>query len=366
MEPNKPAPTTDSASNGQADSASKPSPRRLMWAGIGVAIVLLVPVLLTAWFVRGFAMNEVKRFVGHKGAVLSAAMSPDGQHVFSGGEDSTVRMWDVRTGKELKQFSAHKFGVSALAVSPDGKELLSTDNETVCLWDIASGKLRLPIRMLKEAVTGIAFGPDGPRAISVSNKEHRLHVWAVAETKLLKPLCEIALEDELIDNVALSADTHLAITAGKHGISIWDLQTKKLLHRMKGHTGPVIRAVFSPDGKLAATGGMDATIRIWDVATSKELRVLRGPRSVIVALAFDREGGRLLSGASARRDLAFDRHSPVVERRPLRLWDTKTGQELSFVEGPAGAIWAVEFSPEGDCALSAGEQEMVQIWTLPR
>jgi WD40 repeat protein len=294
------------------------------------------------------------------------AFAPDGQHVFSGGEDTTVRMWDVKTGKEQKQFTAHKFGVSALVVSPDGKELLSTDNETVCLWKIASGELLIPIRMLQEAVTGVAFGPDGPRAVSVSNKEHRLHLWAVAKTKLLTPLCEIVLEDELIDSVALSADTRLAITAGKKSVCIWDLKTKKLHHSLKGHTGPVIRAIFSPDGKLAASGGMDATIRIWDVETGKELRVLRGATSVIVALAFDWDGGRLLSGASARRDLAFDRHSPVVERRPLRLWDPKTGQELSFAAGPAGAVWAVAFSSDGDFALSGGEQQIVQMWALPR
>ncbi len=362
MEPDQPAPTA----NGQADAGQKRSSRHTFWAVVAVAIVLIAPILLVAWLTRGFAMDEVQRFVGHEGSVLSVAFAPDGKHIFSGGADTTVRMWDVQTGKELKRFLDHKFGVSALAVSADGAQLLSSDNETICLWDIPKRKLVIPIRMLQEAVTGVAFGPDGPRAVSVSNQQHRLHLWAVTETKLLAPLCKIALDDESIETVALSADTRMAITAGKKSVCVWDLQTKKLRHRLTGHTLPAIRAVFSPDGKLAASGGMDRTIRLWDVETGKELRVLNGPTSVVVALAFDRNSRRLLSGASARRDVEFDKHNPVVDRRPLRLWDTKTSQEITFVKGPAGAVWAVAFSSDGAFALSGGEQQIVQMWALPR
>jgi WD40 repeat protein len=37
--------------------------------------------------------EELRRFVGHTGAVLSASFSPDGRYVLTGSGDQTARLW---------------------------------------------------------------------------------------------------------------------------------------------------------------------------------------------------------------------------------------------------------------------------------
>ena len=42
---------------------------------------------------------------GHTDGVYSLAVSPDGQYVFSGSGDKTIKQWDVSSGSEVRSLS---------------------------------------------------------------------------------------------------------------------------------------------------------------------------------------------------------------------------------------------------------------------
>ena len=77
---------------------------------------------------------------GHEGAVNCVHASKDGTRLVSGGDDQTVRVWDVKTGKLVSTMSGHDDRVLSVCFSPDGKKIASgARDKTVRIWDAATG-----------------------------------------------------------------------------------------------------------------------------------------------------------------------------------------------------------------------------------
>ncbi len=125
---------------------------------------------------------------------------------------------------------------------------------------------------------------------------------------------------------------------------IWDTQGKELAV-LKGHTGYVISARFSEDGKRILTASIDNTARIWDTQ-GKELAVLKGHTGYVNSARFSEDGKRILTASIDNT---------------ARIWDTQ-GKELAVLKGHTGYVNSARFSDDGKRILTASGDNTARIW----
>ena len=83
---------------------------------------------------------QTRRFapgrLGHEAGIGAVAISPEGDRVFTGSSDRTIRIWDSASGDVLLILHGHRAEITDLAITPDGRRLLSASRDaTVRVWD---------------------------------------------------------------------------------------------------------------------------------------------------------------------------------------------------------------------------------------
>jgi WD40 repeat protein len=245
----------------------------------------------------------------------------------SGNWDTTVRLWDIASGAEIATLRGHTGPVLIVALSPDGSLLASgaTDKEwqkaEVKLWDVRTRTELASLPGVADAVGGLAFSPDG-KTLAVGN------------------------------------------VSGS--VFLWDIVSKQVRKRFKGHTTGTL-VIWSRDGSRLVSGGND--IRIWDAAKGELLRATQpvgNKTDECFGLAMTKDGKLLASGS---------------HRGNIRIWDAATGKAvLTLREAPSRAkptvrpiadllkeiendVYSVALSPD-DTLLAAGVGPTVRIWDI--
>jgi WD40 repeat protein len=280
--------------------------------------------IVTLWSVPTGRLDRT--FTGHEGPVESLAAGPGGTLAFSGGEDKTIRAWDLAEGKPIRSLPIPAPAAS-LAVSPDGKILVVGGRDgLVRLLDSAEGRELAAFEGHKGAVEGLVLlSPDLKRLATVS-ADGTGRIWSIpggwpAEPK---PAAEGGAEPAAPGPAAANAVV------------------------LSGHAGPVHSLAVSPDGAALLTGGEDGTIRLWDPSDGSAKGELAAPRGgAVLSLAFHPDGKSVAIGSAdgLARIVAF----PSGQVR----------QELRSHRGP---VRSVVFSPAGDRIATAGDEGGIKVW----
>ncbi|MCU1265250.1 MAG: hypothetical protein JWM21_1568 [Acidobacteria bacterium] len=168
------------------------------------------------------------------------------------------------------------------------------------------------------------------------------------------------------------------------------LQVKELPYfhaLLRGHSGSVNKAIFSPDGSRVATVSDDGTARLWNTANGQELRrvELEPP---VTDVAFNSDG-TLVAIASSNLVTLWDPnngfyyhlkgHNGEVRRVAFSptnkqllassdnvgvgiVWDVNEKQEAQWLRRHTGRVNDIEWSTQGPLLVTAGADSTAWVW----
>ncbi|ETO29944.1 WD-40 repeat protein, partial [Reticulomyxa filosa] len=218
--------------------------------------------------------KEIHILLGHLDAVNDARFSPTCESIVSCSDDKTVRLWDVDLGKEKKILEGHLGSISRVQFSPDGKMLVSSSSDgTIRLWDVVSGRELQCLQEIPNIVTDVQFSPDGQTVVSLA-KDFAIVIWDTIRLQFSFDGCLLCVADG--ETIRL-----LNVKSGR--------EIKKLLR----HSGNINDVQFSPDGKTIVSCSNDNAIQLWDLKSGLEIQELNGHSNSVTGIDISPDGSIL-------------------------------------------------------------------------
>jgi WD40 repeat protein len=306
----------------------------------------------------------------HAGKLETVAVSPDGKLIASGATDKTIKIWDRVTGSEIVTLTGHAETVINLAFTPDSKTLVSSSaDRSIRFWDVIAGK-ELPrspgqqqsFTGMMNAVPYVAPTPDGKRLLVWVPGTERYTSIVSFEWATGAEVFSFNDQGRQVDALSFSADGKFAATGAKDGsLRFWDLD-KRGQALPGGDWFPFPKGTglgdiaLTPDGKMLIVSSDAGEVKICNVAKREVVHTVKAHASKIWACQVSRDGNRFAT---------------LGNDNIIKLWDVNTGQELRSwnmnmpaQESPVVA-YSIAFSPDGKQLVTGNANTTLFVLDLP-
>ena len=296
----------------------------------------------------------IREFKGHEGRVNGVAVSADGTRLISGGQDRSLRLWDLESAAPLLRLD-HDGPVTSVAMTPDGLTGLSGSlDRTVRVWDLRPDR-GLGVHRL-EGHTGpvfaVAFGPDN-RLVLSGGGDRTIRLWDPKTGRPDGGPRPLGHESAVVALAVSGGGTALA-GCDDGTIWQWDLKSRQRV-RVLTAPGPVLCLALSPDGHRALSGHPDGVLILWNLDLGTQIDEMSAHGDYVRCAAFTPDGRRALTGSQEGLLLLWDLDS----RHEVRRFPGASGRS-----SPAGQI-DLAIVADGLHALTGETDGTVRLWRLP-
>ncbi len=313
---------------------------------------------------------------GHDDDVYRARFSPDERAVSTSSLDGSVRIWEL----EHESSRALAEGASVERLVLDGRHAVVKTPTTVTRWDLTTG-VRDPQFSWAQDAKGLGF--------AVASRDGSLLLvpradWSMEIRRRQGPPLKLAGHDAAITRIEFTHDGKHLVTSSNDGtLRRWDTQTGDSVALVHGNA-PVRGFALARDGRIAVSIGDETRIvrpdgssttlgagGKWCVGYAEfdevrdRLLLARCDRTVALVVdgkAIELEGGYAVNRLAASKD--GTRIAGAMSDRTVRVWDARTGAQISELRGHTDLVLDVAFSPDGTQLASSSYDRTIRVWEL--
>ena len=252
--------------------------------------------------------------------ILSLAFLPGDQYLVAGTTANAVAQWSVLTALIVRSYDGHNSSITSIAVCVKASNFMASASKdtTIRLWDISTGKCANVLSSKGSPVNAVAFTPDGARLLSGSD-DGFVRVWDVSQPSACREVRVVSAHKSSITALAISPDGCTYCTgSADHLVKSFTMDAEVPTFEFADHANGITSLAHTINGAtLLSSGDGERHARLWDTSNG----TLRGlTRGYLTQAAFSPDGERLVTGesiASSDKPLVGDNVCTSIYRRHI-------------------------------------------------
>ncbi|XP_065438790.1 WD repeat-containing protein 86 isoform X2 [Chrysemys picta bellii] len=241
----------------------------------------------------GSSGSALKVCTDHRGGINWLSLSPDGQHLLTGSEDGTARLWSTADSQCHGHFQGHESYITFCHLENEVAFTCSADH-TIRKWDVMTGQCLAIYRGHTSIVNRILVAKD---YLFSSSYDRTARCWSVDKEKQIQEFrghrnCVLTLAhyssrdvlDESEEEQEKLSRDFLVTGSTDCTVKVWWVSSGRCYQTLLGHTGAVLCLILDAPNRELFSGSTDYTIRTWNIVTGEQLKVFKEHQGSVICL----------------------------------------------------------------------------------
>jgi WD40 repeat protein len=313
-------------------------------------------------------MVQIGELRGFDSAVNSLTFTANSQFIIAGGEDTSLRVWDIATQSETQTLFPHNSYIKAVALSPDGTKLATASwDRQVIIYSVADDGFLIQTDTLSgymSVINQVTFLTDDKIVFSVGDGS--LVLVDLSNTSEQTVIEAGALHIIALDVISSPTGSLIAVITGFPDESLWiydeNLQNPRRITSpsTQGRTTVAFSPIVADDSFVLAMAGNNEAVALWDIPASSETELPDAPFNMVSTrdsvlwytdLAFSPDATLLFTAYIPGTLLIHDVSNPSEERGLLAI-------------NHDSGILDIAVSPDGRMIATGHENGIIRLWGI--